>query len=65
MPITLNEAATQEMKELMLKYLPECLDVSVDDIHVASISVLCGVNEDEKLQEVVVFFDAPRLNNHC
>lgn len=60
MPITLNEATTQEMKEFMLKYLPERLDVSVDDIHVASISVLCGINEEEKLQEVTVYFDAPR-----
>ena len=59
MPITLNEAATQEMKEFMLKYLPERLDVPVGDVHIASISVLCGVNKNESLQEVIVYFDTP------
>ena len=57
MPITFNEATAQEMKELMLKYLPERLDVPVGDVHIASISVLCGIDEEEKLQEVIVYFD--------
>lgn len=57
MPITFNEATAQEMKELMLKYLPERLDVLIEDVHVASISVLCGIDEEEKLQEVTVYFD--------
>ena len=41
----------------MLKYLPERLDVLIEDVHVASISVLCGIDEEEKLQEVTVYFD--------
>lgn len=57
MPITMNETVAQEMKELMLKYLPERLDVPVGDVHIASISVLCGIDEEEKLQEVIVYFD--------
>lgn len=57
MPITMNETVAQEMKELMLKYLPERLDVPFGDLHIASISVLCGIDEEEKLQEVTVYFD--------
>lgn len=57
MPITMNETVAQEMKGIMLKYLPERLDVPVGDVHIASISVLCGIDEEEKLQEVTVYFD--------
>ena len=57
MPITMNETVAQEMKEIMLKYLPERLDVPVGNVHIASISVLCGIDEEEKLQEVTVYFD--------
>ena len=57
MPINMNETVAQEMKEIMLKYLPERLDVPVGDVHIASISVLCGIDEEEKLQEVIVYFD--------
>ena len=57
MPITMNETVAQEMKEIMLKYLPERLDVPVGDVHIASISVLCGIDEEEKPQEVIVYFD--------
>ncbi|WP_214691649.1 MULTISPECIES: hypothetical protein [unclassified Exiguobacterium] len=58
---TLNQQTIKEMKEVLLRRLPERMDIDPEAFELVSMDILCEVKEGERLKQVTLFFNTSTL----
>nr|WP_173057549.1 hypothetical protein [Exiguobacterium sp. S3-2] len=52
------------MKEVLLRRLPERMDIDPEAFELVSMDILCEVKEGERLKQMTVFFNTNTLQVH-
>jgi hypothetical protein len=61
---TLDQQTIEEMKEVLLRRLPERMDIDPEAFELVSMDILCEVKEGERLKQMTVFFNTNTLQVH-
>ncbi|WP_214785059.1 hypothetical protein [Exiguobacterium sp. S3] len=61
---TLDQQTIEEMKEVLLRRLPERMDIDSEAFALVSMDILCEVREGERLKQMTVFFNRNTLQVH-
>ncbi|WP_214816739.1 hypothetical protein [Exiguobacterium sp. s131] len=60
----LDQQTMDEMTEVLLRRLPDRLQVDFDDLKLVSMDILCDVRVGERLTDLTVFFSTNTLRHN-
>ena len=61
---TLDQQTIEEMKEVLLRRLPERMDIDPEAFELVSMDLLCDVKEGERLTHLTVFFNTNMIRRN-
>ena len=62
---TLDQQTIEETKEVLLRRLPERMDIDPGVFELVSMDLLCDVKEGERLTHLTVFFNTKMIRRNC
>ncbi|OGX77834.1 hypothetical protein A6395_15270 [Exiguobacterium sp. SH31] len=60
----LDQQTMDEMTEVLLRRIPDRLNVENEDFKLVSMNILCDVKEGERLTQATIFFNTDTLQVH-
>ena len=61
---TLDQQTIEETKEVLLRRLPERMDIDPEAFELVSMDLLCDVKEGERLTHLTVFFNTNMIRRN-